>query len=386
MTPCQPTELQPYRYISGRTLLALPKLARCQDLPPETWTSPDHLWHFVFISHRWGSQTDPDPDGTQLAALKRLAQHLSMIAEVISDERVGPEVAQERLKQIPSLRRQGTLQAAHLLFRCLCDAESQADAEELWQDGQGILARIGFWYDYACLPQDPKTPAEAEEFTQALQGIGELLLSPQVSTLALRKEGDGYLSRGWCFAEAMIAQSRNDPYRPMVLWTDRWDKPVSILNDEPFSVFKPDVEKLIAQWENPANGLSALDSFHCVIQGTALCLLLKSEQGNSEFALAWEDTVRIGAQLLAEIQPRLVMVSEGGRLDLAVPLATLLARQGLACRERRDAILVALLLLTSLTSEAAVGEVGIWRQALVRLTQGLLLEMVRRDGALLWQS
>ena len=103
----------------------------------------------------------------------------------------------------------------------------------------------------------------------------------------------------------------------MVLWTDRWDKPVSILNDEPFSVFKPDVEKLIAQWENPANGLSALDSFHCVIQGTALCLLLKSEQGNSEFALAWEDTVRIGAQLLAEIQPRLVMVSEGGTVGLS---------------------------------------------------------------------
>ena len=212
MTPCQPTELQPYRYISGRTLLALPKLARCQDLPPETWTSPDHLWHFVFISHRWGSQTDPDPDGTQLAALKRLAQHLSMIAEVISDERVGPEVAQERLKQIPSLRRQGTLQAAHLLFRCLCDAESQADAEELWQDGQGILARIGFWYDYACLPQDPKTPAEAEEFTQALQGIGELLLSPP-------GEHPGVAERRGRISESGLVFCRSDdssvPERPL---------------------------------------------------------------------------------------------------------------------------------------------------------------------------
>jgi hypothetical protein len=48
---------------------------------------------------------------------------------------------------------------------------------------------IGFWYDYSCLPQDPKTPAEEQEFAQTLQGIGEMILSPQVSTLVLRKEG-----------------------------------------------------------------------------------------------------------------------------------------------------------------------------------------------------
>lgn len=385
MTALQLTALQHYRYISGCTLLALPKLARCQDLPPETWTPTENLWHFVFISHRWGSLDDPDPNGTQLAALKRLVQNIDAIAEIVSDEPVSAEMTQERLRQIPSLRRQGTLQAAHLLFRCLCEAEFQPNTEELWDDGRGILARIGFWYDYACLPQDPKTTAEAKEFAQALQGIGDLLLSPQVSTLVLRKEGDGYLSRGWCFAESMIAQSKSDPFMPMVLWTDRWDRPLSMFNDEPFSVFKPDTEKQLAQWEDPASELSSWDSFRCAIEATALPLILKSEKGNSEFALALDDTTTIGMQLLAQIQPWLIIVSEGEPLDLAVPLATLLDSQGLGCRDRRDAILVALLLLKSVTSEEVVGDVGIWREALVRFTEGLPLQVVRQDGTLVWQ-
>ncbi len=101
---------QQYRYISARTLLGLPKLARCQSLPQDSWTPAENLRHFVFISHRWGSQNDPDPSGSQLAALKRMVQRIADIAEAISDERVGVEAAQDRLARVPSLRRQGTLQ------------------------------------------------------------------------------------------------------------------------------------------------------------------------------------------------------------------------------------------------------------------------------------
>ena len=375
-----------YRYISARTLLELPKLARCQSLPQDTWTPAENLWHLVFISHRWGSQNDPDPSGSQLAALKQMVQRMADIAEAISDERVGVEAAQNRLARIPSLRRQGTLQAAHLVFRSLCAAESIPDWEVTWNDGRGILDVIGFWYDYSCLPQDPKTPSEDWEFAQTLQGIGDMILSSRVSTLVLRKEGDGYLSRGWCFVESMIAQSNSDTNMPLVLWTDRWDELVSVFNSEPFSVFKQEAEKLMAHWEDSSSTMSAWESFSCAIQATALPLLLKSERCTSEFALALDDTINIAYLLLADIHPCLALLPEDGHLDLAVHLATLLQSQGLGCRDDRDYILVSLLLLKSLTSEDAAGEVAIWREALVRFTEGLSLHLTRRDDILEWQE
>lgn len=376
---------QQYRYISARTLLEMPKLARCQSLPQNTWTPAENLWHFVFISHRWGSQNDPDPSGSQLAALKQMVQRMADIAEAISDERVGVEAAQNRLARIPSLRRQGTLQAAHLVFRSLCAAESIQDEVD-GEDGRGILDAIGFWYDYSCLPQDPKTPSEDREFAQTLQGIGDMILSPRVSTLVLRKEGDGYVSRGWCFVESMIAQSKDDTNKPLVLWTDRWDEPVSLLDSEPFSVFKQDAEKLMAQWEDSSSTMSAWESFCCGVQATALPLLLKSEASESLFALAQADTLTIGFRLLAHIHSCLALLPKGGHLDLCVPLATLLQSEGLGCRDDRDYILVSLLLLKSLTSEDAAGDVALWGEALVRFTEGLSLHLTRRDRILEWQD
>jgi hypothetical protein len=375
-----------YRYISGRTLLELPKLDRCQALPADTWTLAEHLWQVVFVSHRWGSQAEPDPTGSQLATLQKLVQRMVEVAEVISDERVGIEAARERLARLPALNQQGTLQAAHLVFRSLAAAELIPNADEIWSNGRGSLDVIGFWYDYSCLPQDPRSPAEEQEFAQTLQGIGEMILSPQVSTLVLRKEGDGYLSRGWCFAESMIAQSKSDPYMPLVLRTDRWNEPISVFNSGAFAAYKPLVEQAMALWENPASTLSAWDLFSAVIQATALPLLLKSEPSTSEFALALGDTITPGTGVLAQIQSWLVTLQEGEPLDLAVPLASLLQSHGLGCREQRDYILVALLLLKSLTSEDAVGDVQIWREALVRFTEGLPLEVMRRDGELVWQS
>lgn len=369
---------QHYRLISGRTLLGLPKLDRCQSLPSNTWTLMEHLWHVVFVSHRWGSQNDPDPTGSQLAALQRLAQQIAEIAEVISEERVGVEAARDRLARIPSLRRQGTLQAAHLVFRILCAVEYTPAAEALWKDGHGILDLIGFWYDYSCLPQDPKTPAEEREFAQTLQEIGEMLVSPRMSTLVLRKEGDGYLSRGWCFVESMIAQSKDDTNMPLVLRTDQ--------QSEPFSVFDETAEVSMMHWEDPAGAMSAWEALAVVIQPTALSLVLKREKTTSEFALALADTINIGIRLFAHIQPCLAMLKEGEHLDLSVHLATLLQSQRLGCRDERDYILVSLLLLKSLTSEDAKGEIAIWRTALVRFTEGLPLNLTRRNGNLEWQE
>ncbi len=60
--------------------------------------------------------------------------------------------------------------------------------------------------------------------------------------------------------------------------------------------------------------------------------------------------------------------------------------EGLGCRDDRDYILVSLVLLKSLTSEDAAGDVAIWREALVRFTEGLSLHLTRRDGIVEWQE
>ena len=110
-----------------------------------------------------------------------------------------------------------------------------------------------------------------------------MILSPRVSTLVLRKEGDGYLSRGWCFVESMIAQSKDDPNMPLVLRTDRWS--------EPFSVFDETVEASMMSWEDPSSAVSAWEALSAAILPTGLPLVLKREKSTSEFALALADTI-----------------------------------------------------------------------------------------------
>jgi hypothetical protein len=374
---------QQCRYISARALLDLPKLSRCQSLPEATWTPAESLWHLVFISHRWGSQDDPDPSGTQLVALKRLVRRMVDIVVAIADDQAGV-VEHDCLTLISSFLRQGSLQAAHLVFRTLCDGQSFAVDEAERVEGDGILDLIGFWYDYSCLPQDPKTEAEAQEFSQALQGIGEMILSPRVSTLVLRQDGDGYLERGWCFAESMIAGAKEDVFKPMILRTDRWDEPLEIKLSGAFSTLRTEAER--QQQGANANLITMEAAFASVINGTALLLLSKTDDSMSEFVVAATARTNSGLGLLAGIQSTIATLPEGKCLDLSGALASGLRRQGLGCRDEQDYIVVALLLLKSLTAVNAIGDVGIWWEALERFTSGRSLILVRRDDSLTWQD
>lgn len=371
------------RYITARTLLGLSKLDRCQDLPEETWVSAENLWHVVFISHRWGSQDDPDPSGSQLAILKLLAQRIADIAHVLSDERVGLDAVRDRLARVPSLARQGSVQAAHLVFRVMCEGAERGEADNRLTD-DGILDLIGFWYDFSCLPQDPKTTTEAEEFSQTLQGIGEMLLSPKVSTVVLRRDGDGYLERGWCFAESMIAGAKEDVFKPMILRTDRWDEPLELNLSGAYAVFQPEVESMLEQWEDFENPVVVWTAFQNAINSTARLLLLNSDRSMSEFVVAATGATVTGVGMFAAVQSRLAILQVGEQLDLSGELVVALQAQGLGCRDERDYVLVALLLLKSLTAADAIGDVGIWWDALNRVTEGLPLVVVRRSDGLDW--
>ncbi len=378
--------LQQYRYISARTLLGLSKFDRCQSLLSETWTPVERLWHLVFISHRWGSQDDPDPFGKQLEALKRLVRRMVDIVGAIRDERVSAEAVRDRLARVPSLARQGNLQAAHLVFRTLCGGYNFAADEVARIEGDGILDLIGFWYDFSCLPQDPRTVDEEREFGLALQGIGEMILSPRVSTLVLRREEDGYLERGWCFAESMIAGAKEDVFKPMILRTDRWDEPLAMELSGAFGALRPEVMEMLRQWENLAVPMAVDKAFESAINGTAVLMLAKMDSSMSEFVVAATAMMSAGLELFAGIQSSVALLAVGGRLDLSVDLVNVLRREGLGCRDERDYILVALLLMKSLTAIDATGDLGIWWEALERFMEGRSLILVRRDGVLTWQD
>jgi hypothetical protein len=338
----------------------------------------------VFVSHRWGSQDDPDPLGTQLAALQQLVRRMADIAGAIADERVEGEAVRDRLVLVPSLARHGNLQAAHLVFRTLCDGQTFAADEAERMEGDGILDLIGFWYDFSCLPQDPKTMDEEREFVQALQRIGEMLLSPRVSTLVLRKDEDGYLERGWCFAESMIAGAKEDVFKPMILRTDRWNAPLSMQLSGAFMALKPEIEEMLGKWENLVNPVAAGQAFESAINGTAVLLLAKADSSMSEFVVASTAMTIAGVGMFAGIQSSIALLPVDGCLDLSADLVNVLRRQGLGCRDERDYILVALLLLKSMTAVEATGDLKIWWEAIARFTEGLPLHLTRRNGVLEW--
>lgn len=375
--------LQQYRYISGRTLMGLSKLDRCQSLSPDTWTPVQDLWSVVFISHRWGSEKDPDPSGSQLATLKRLVQCMVDVTDTILDPRVSYEATCSRLSRIPSLRVQGTLQAAQLVFRTLANGAEYANQSEDvdWVNGDAILDVIGFWYDYSCLPQDPKTPLEQVEFSRALQEIDDMISSPQVSTLILRKAGDAYLSRGWCVVESVIAYSKDGVQKPMVLRTDEWAKP--------FSVFNSEIDSKLAHWEDKSSYVSAWEALCNAIQSTALPMALGVNLSRSEFSLTLADSLEFGHYLLAAVSAMITVLPDNKLLDLSTHLPTIFKKTEfkdtkLECRYEKDYILVSLLLLKSVTGEDATGDVALWREALRRFTEGLSITLTRRDGKFLW--
>lgn len=94
-----------------------------------------------FISHRWHSPSHPDPGGEQLAWLK----------------------------------------------------------EQLGQFDDALI-----WYDYCCLPQEPRSANETRLFAQGIDAIPDLIRSSWFIVSPVY--GDDYQSRAWCQFEAIIAQ------------------------------------------------------------------------------------------------------------------------------------------------------------------------------------
>jgi hypothetical protein len=145
-------------------------------------------------------------------------------------------------------------------------------------------------------------------------------------------------------------------------------------------------DRVFELWTDASSSLTTWDCFCKIIEVTALPLLLKAGQNESDFALTTTDTVEIAVPLLT-IQMWLAMVGNKlDELDLSVHLSSLLSDRGLECRDRQDYILVALLILQSLVSKDATDDLAIWHSAIERFTTGRSLILSRSNGILTWRD
>lgn len=369
--------LSKYRYLSARTVLSLSKLKRCQSLPTDTWGEESQFWSIIFISHRWASQDDPDPTGSQLHALQTLARSVTGIASIVLEDQSTHRMDFNGRVNQYSLGLHGNLQAAHLIFRTLCFYAKNSNNFSELKDIDQILDVIGFWYDYSCLPQDPMTNMQKDEFNSALKGVQKLISHPRVTTLILRKSDDGFLGRGWCVAESAIAYSKNDTSLPLVLYTSELKKPFSTLNKL--------IENAFKEWERISDQESAWQGFCMVINATSEPMILKRDFENSEIFLAHSDALDIGHRLLTAFLVKTAIMNDGDCLDLFDHFPEALKRENLGCRDKKDYALVSLMIINSVVATEASQNLSIWREALTRCVDDNSLVLTKENNMLIWQ-
>jgi hypothetical protein len=174
-----------FRILPASYLLRHDRFARMQDSDIE-WMDPRRCWLLIFVSHRWETPEHPDPAGRQHRALAALVTGLCDLWDALI-----AEDASERIRLVPRLDRHGTAQAAVLLSRL--NPADGAGRRSLRGSARRVLPEhVGIWYDYACLPQVPRTSSEEAAFRADLLALPELLGAAAVTLVALREANDDY--------------------------------------------------------------------------------------------------------------------------------------------------------------------------------------------------
>ena len=166
-------------------------------------TDPDRC--HLFVSHRWLTPAQPDPDGRQarfvawqilahLAHAIRVARRRGLHQPRLSNPQLGfviglhgSELAEALLVNVlrPALTDETVAEAWDEVLRIdplVSDhgLQAAADDEELRKlrsvlDESPVLRtlldKILIWYDYSCLPQPPRTPVEQTLFRQGLDSL-----------------------------------------------------------------------------------------------------------------------------------------------------------------------------------------------------------------------
>lgn len=133
-----------------------------RDFPDLVVSDLDAYDERYFFSHRWESEDHPDPSGWQFSAIYAIGlEHV------------------------------------------------------------GSSSRACFWYDFASLPQEPRTDVEQREFFEAIQNVGRLCSECTVTPL-VSSTGHGpiddlktSLKRGWLLYELLVASTLNQFWLPL---------------------------------------------------------------------------------------------------------------------------------------------------------------------------
>jgi hypothetical protein len=222
----------------------------------------------------------------------------------------------------------------------------EVNSGESYQSARQFLPdHIGIWYDYACLPQQPRTPPEEAEFRQALLMLPDLYSSQAVSLVALREAGDDYFRRGWCVAEALTATSGAG--RSVALRIDLMGKPLNL--DEAGRERNPVVARRL-QAALEAWGDTAVDS--AAASDCLTMLALAAGHSQSEWFSRSDDispvhlgeVVNVAAKWLGFVLAR-VGLHQGKPVDFAAMLRDLAKSADLWCALEDDLVYVVLLML-----------------------------------------
>ncbi len=232
-------ELPAMRWLPLRRVIQGGVFPRMQDCRSALTNEMAPGCFYAFLSHRWLTPTEPDPDGGQaryaawqlvgnLCDALRVAGQRGLLKPRRSSPQlgfvVGPagsELAEAMLVNVirPSLDATTLARALEEIaplerelsdygVRLAAADEGLEHLRELLAD-RPVLAmlvdRMHVWYDYSCLPQAPRVRSDEELFVAGLQHLTAFQVLGR--TLVLLDDTEDYLSRGWCTLESLVADS-----------------------------------------------------------------------------------------------------------------------------------------------------------------------------------
>ena len=177
----------------------------------------------IFISHRWHSLRNPDPEGYQHHVTVRFLIEAICLSRRLCERffTVGSHpVVSQQLRN--ALERHHDLHGTDgwqnridagpptaLLLKAWIAANFpplHLEAAELAEIAH-CLEQVGVWYDYSCMPQQPfNSNEERDDFTSQLSGLSNLIAHSHV----LLTWDAGCLSRAWCLYEALVAHHEDE--------------------------------------------------------------------------------------------------------------------------------------------------------------------------------
>jgi hypothetical protein len=230
-------EVPGIRWLPLRSLVQLGHFPRMQDRPDLLIQRTRPGSFYAFISHRWLTPDQADPNGLQAALVAwQLVMHLILAVRVAHARGVhsprrrnvylnafvgvhGSQLSEALLTNVLRFAPEKDLPAALIdEISTFADMEDDFGVTAARSDlGLNrlrslmsaapllteLMGGIQLWYDYSCMPQHPRTEQEQVQFEIGLRRLDACQLLGK--TLVLLDHILSYLGRAWCTHEAVFA-------------------------------------------------------------------------------------------------------------------------------------------------------------------------------------